>query len=132
MLKASLIMTGISIVLLVIYGSDVAVGGGTGEGFLGPDHVARGIGLGMPAVILPLISFFISRKEKSSTLGIMLVVSGVLILIGGAVVIGMEPSPEVLESGRNVMAEAGPLIGVGALIVALGALKLKKSKSSSN
>jgi hypothetical protein len=30
------------------------------------------------------------------------------------------------------MAEAGPLIGVGALIVALGALKLKKSKSSSN
>ncbi len=132
MLKASLIMTGISIVLLVIYGSDVAVGGGTGEGFLGPDHVARGIGLGMPAVILPLVSFFISRKEKSSTLGIMLVVSGVLILIGGAVVIGMEPSPEVLESGRNVMAEAGPLIGVGALIVALGALKLKKSKSSSN
>ncbi len=123
-----MIMTGISIVLLVIYGSDVAVGGGTGEGFLGPDHVARGIGLGMPAVILPLVSFFISRKEKSSTLGIMLVVSGVLILIGGAVVIGMEPSPEVLESGRNVMAEAGPLVGVGAFIVLLGAIKLKNSK----
>jgi len=114
MLKASLIMTGVSIALLVIYGSDVAVGGVTGEGFLGSDHMARGIGLGMPAVILPLISFFISRKEKSSILGIMLVVSGILILIGGAVVIGMEPSPEAQESGRNAMAEAGPLIGVGA------------------
>ena len=129
MLKASLIMTGIAIVLLVIYGSDVAVGGGTGEGFLGSDHMARGIVLGMPAVILPLVSFFISRKEKSSILGMMLVVSGILILIGGAVVIGMEPSPEALESGRNAMAEAGPLVGVGAFIVALGAIKLKNSKS---
>lgn len=129
MLKASLIMTGISIVLLVIYGSDVAVGGVTGEGFLGPDHMTRGIGLGMPAVILPIISFFISRKHKSSILGIMLLISGILILIGGAVVIGMEPSPEALESGRNAMAEAGPLVGVGALIIALGAIKLKNSKS---
>lgn len=128
MLKASLIMTGISIGLLIIYGSDVAVGGGTGEGFLGSDHMARGIGLGMPAVILPIVSFFISRKEKSSILGIMLIISGILILIGGAVVIGMEPSPEARESGRNTMAEAGPLVGVGAFIVALGAIKLKNSK----
>lgn len=129
MLNVSLIMTGISIVLLVIYGSDVAVGGGTGEGFLGSDHMARGIGLGMPAVILPIISFFISRKEKSSILGIMLLISGILILIGGAVVIGIEPSPEAQESGRSAIAEAGPLVGVGAFIIALGAIKLKNSKS---
>ena len=128
MLKAALIMTGISIALLVIYGSDVAVGGGTGEGFLGPDHMARGLGLGMPSVILPIIAFFISRKEKSSILGIMLIASGILILIGGAVVIGMEPSPEAQESGRSAMAEAGPLLGVGAFIVALGAIKIKNSK----
>ena len=122
-------MTGVSIALLVIYGSDVAVGGGTGEGFLGPDHMARGIGLGMPAVILPIIAFFISRKEKSSLLGTMLIISGILILIGGAVVLGMEPSAEAEESGRSAMAEAGPLVGVGAFIVALGAIKLKNSKS---
>jgi len=127
-LKSALIMTGISIALLVIYGADVAVGGGTGEGFLGSDHVARGIGLGLPSVILPIIAFFISRKQKSSELGIMLVVSGVLILIGGAVVLGMEPSPEMQASGRNVMAEAGPLVGIGALIIALGVFKLKNSK----
>ena len=122
-------MTGISIGLLVIYGADVAVGGGTGEGFLGSDHMARGIGLGMPSVILPIIAFFISRKEKSSTLGIMLVVSGILILIGGAVVLGMEPSEQMQESGRSVLAEAGPLVGVGAFIIALGAIKLKNSKT---
>ena len=128
LLKASLIMTGVSIALLVVYGADVAVGGGTGEGFLGPDHMARGLGLGLPSVVLPIVAFFISRKEKSSILGIMLVISGVLILIGGAVVLGMEPSPEALESGRSAAAEAGPLVGVGAFIVALGAIKLKNSK----
>ena len=128
MLKASLIMTGVSIALLVIYGADVAAGGGTGEGFLGSDHMARGIGLGMPAVILPIISFFISRNEKSSLLGMLLISSGILIIIGGVVVIGMEPSQ---EPGRNAVADAGPLIGIGAFIIALGAIKLKKSKSIS-
>ncbi len=129
MLKAALIMTGISIALLVIYALDVAVNEIAGEGFLGPDHMARGIGLGMPALILPIISFFISRKEKSSKLGIMLMVSGILIIIGGIALFVLEPSPEAQESGRNAMAEAGPLIGVGAFIVALGAIKLKNSKS---
>ncbi len=128
MLKAALFITGISIALLVIYGSDVAVAGGTGEGFLGSDHMARGIGLGLPAMILPIIAFFISRKEKSSGLGIMLIISGVLILIGGIALFVLEPSPEAQESGRSIMEMAAPLFGGGAFIVALGAIKLKNSK----
>jgi len=55
-LKISLILTGISIGLLVIYGIDVVVGGGTGEGFLGSNHIARGLGLGIPSIILPIIA----------------------------------------------------------------------------
>ena len=129
MLKASLIMTGISIALLVIYGSDVAVAGGSGEGFLGSDHMARGVGLGLPAMILPIIAFFISRNERSKGLGIMIVISGALILIGGFALFGLEPSPEDLESGRSIIEMAAPLFGGGAFIVALGAIKLKKSKS---
>ena len=127
LIKPALIMTGISIALLVIYGADVAVGGGTGEGFLGSDHKARGIGLGMPSVILPIIAFFISRKEPSQILGIMLIISGILILIGGAVVLGMSEQMQAEETERNVMAEAGPLVAVGGFIIALGAIKLKKS-----
>ena len=128
MLKAALIITGISIALLVIYGSDIAIAGGTGEGFLGSDHMARGIGLGLPAMILPIIAFFISRKEKSGGLGIMLIISGVLILIGGIALFVLEPSPEAQETGRSVIEMAAPLFGGGALIVALGAIKLKNSK----
>ena len=127
MLKAALILTGISIALLVIYALDVAVNEIAGEGFLGSDAMARGIGLGMPALILPIISFFISRKEKSSKLGIMLVVSGMLIIVGGIALFVLEPSTEAFESGRSIMERAAPLFAGGILVVALGAIKLKKS-----
>ncbi len=127
MLKAALIMTGISIALLVIYALDVAVDEITGDSFLGFDPMARGIGLGMPALILPIISFFISRKEKSSKLGIMLMVSGILIIIGGIALFVLEPSPEAQEAGRSIMERAAPLFAGGILVVALGAIKLKKS-----
>ncbi len=127
MLKASLIMTGISIALLVIYALDVAVNEIAGEGFLGSDAMARGIGLGMPALILPIVSFFISRKEKSSMLGIMLIISGLLIIIGGIALFVLEPSPEAQEAGRSILERAAPLFAGGVLVVALGAIKLKKS-----
>ncbi len=126
-LKASIIMTGVSIALLVIYALDVAVNEIAGEGFLGADNMVRGIGLGMPAIILPIIAFFISRKEKSSGLGIMLMISGILIIIGGIALFVLEPSPEALESGRSIMERAAPLFAGGAFIVVLGAIKLKKS-----
>ena len=129
MLKASLIMTGISIALLVIYATDVAVNEIAGEGFLGSDNMARGIGLGVPAMILPVIAFFISKKEKSSELGILLIISGILIIIGGIALFVLEPSLETQESGRSVLERAAPLFAGGAFVVALGAIKLKKSKS---
>ena len=125
-LKASLIMTGVAIALLVIYASDVAANEMSGEGFLGDDHKARGFGLGMPALILPIIAFFISRKEKSIGLGIMLIISGVLILLGGGLLFVLEPSEEVQESGRSIIEMAAPLFAGGGFIVALGAIKLKK------
>ncbi len=125
-IKAALIMTGISIALLVIYGADVAVGGGTGTGFLQFDHKIRGMALGGPAMILPIIGFFISRKESSKPLGIMLFVAGILIIIGGAVVISMPPSAESINTGRNATTEVVPLVAVGAFIIGLGAVKIRK------
>jgi len=127
MLKVALIMTGISIALLVIYALDVAVNEIAGDSFLGSDPMARGIGLGMPALILPIISFFITRKEKSSMLGIMLIISGMLIIIGGIALFVLEPSQEAQESGRSIMERAAPLFVGGSLIVALRAIKLKQS-----
>lgn len=126
-LKASIIMTGISIGLLVIYGADVGAAQGTGEGFLPIDHKTRGLGLGVPSIILPIVSFFISRKKPSKTLCVMLIISAVLILIGGITVLAITDPVEAEAAGRNMAAEAGPLLGVGAFIIALGIIKLRKS-----
>ncbi len=128
-LSAALIITGIAIGLLVIYGADVAVGYSTdsGEGFIPFDHKTRGMGLGLPALILPFIAYFISRNEKSKGLGIMIIVAGILIIVGGAVVLGNADPVEAEESGRNVMSETAPLLIAGAIQIGLGILKIKKS-----
>ncbi len=128
-LSAALIITGIAIGLLVIYGADVAVGYSTdsGEGFIPFDHKTRGMGLGLPALILPFIAFFISKNEKSKGLGIMIIVAGILIIVGGAVVLGNADPAEAEESGRNVMSETAPLLIAGAIQIGLGILKIKKS-----
>jgi len=57
----------------------------------------------------------------------MLIISGILILIGGIALFVLEPSPEAQESGRSIMERAAPLFAGGAFIVALGAIKIKKS-----
>ncbi|MGQ0606662.1 MAG: hypothetical protein ACT4OD_06940 [Candidatus Nitrosotenuis sp.] len=121
-LKIALVITAISIVLLAIYGADAAIGKGTEQGFLPFDHKIRGIGLGGPAMILPIIAFFISRKEASKPLAVMLFVTGIMIVVGGSVFLSMPPSDQL----RNVMMEAIPLFGVGAFQIVLGAIKIRK------
>lgn len=128
-LSAALIITGIAIGLLVIYGADVIISYSTdsGEGFIPFDHKMRGIGLGLPALILPIIAYIISRKDSSKGLGIMIIVSGILIIVGGVVVIANANPAEVEESGRNVLSETIPLLVAGAVQIGLGILKIKKS-----
>jgi len=122
------VLSGISIILLVIYGADVIVGGGgSGNGFLPFDAMTRGIGFGTPPIILSFIAFFISKKPPFKGLGIMLIITGILIIIGGA--ISMASAGESENTARMV-GEGGGLIAVGAIIAVLGGLKIKKSFSS--
>jgi len=128
-LTAALIITGIAIGLLVIYAVDVAVVEITGndEGFIPFDHKTRGMGLGLPALILPIVAYFISKKDQSKGLGIMIIVAGILIIAGGAFVIGNADPVEAEQSGRNMISETAPLLIAGAIQIGLGILKIKKS-----
>ncbi len=128
-LTPALIITGIAIALLVIYAIDVAVVEITGNevGFIPFDHKIRGMGLGLPAMILPIIAYLISRKKPSKGLGIMIIISGILIIFGGAFVIGNADPIETEASGRNMASEVTPLLIVGAIQIGLGILKIKKS-----
>ena len=126
---AAIIITGIAIALLIIYGVDVAAGmdNPDKEGFLAMDHKTRGFGLGGPAMVLPLIAYFISRNDSSKGLGAMIVITGILIIIGGATVIGMAEPSEAQETARNPLMETAPLLVVGGIQMGLGVLKIKKS-----
>ena len=131
---AAVIITGIAIALLVIYGADVAAGvnvdgevGEQGNGFLQMDHKTRGLGLGGPAMILPIIAYFISRNDSSKGLGGMIIITGILIIIGAVTVIGMADLSETEETARNPLMETAPLLIVGGIQMGLGVLKIKKS-----
>ena len=125
-LKAALIITGIAIGLLVAYGADVAVsmGNEAKEGFLPLNDMQRGVGLGAPALILPIIAFFISLKEPSKGLGIMIVIAGILIIIGGIAVVA-NPSPENVD--RDPVGSVVMLFAPAIIQLALGVIKIKKS-----
>ena len=129
-LKASIVITGIAIGLLCLYGADVAasMGGGEGksDGFLPLDDMQRGMGLGGPALILPIIAFFISLKEPSKGLGGMIIIAGILIVIGGLAMVGTS-APEGTE--RDPMASVAMLFAPGIFQIALGAIKIKKSSN---
>jgi hypothetical protein len=121
------VISGISIILLVIYGADVIVGGGTaGNGFLPFDAMTRGIAFGFPPIILSVIAFFISKKPPYKGLGIMLIITGILIIIGGVMSVS---SASGTENSARMIGEGGSLILVGAIIAALGVTKIKKSET---
>jgi len=126
---AALAITGISIALLVIYGADAAAGmdNPDKQGFLDMDHKTRGLGLGGPAMVLPLIAYFISRNDSSKGLGGMILITGILIIIGAVTVIGMADLSEADETSRNPFMETAPLLVVGGIQMGLGILKIKKS-----
>ena len=122
-------ITGLAIALQVIYGSDAAAGAGNPDhqGFLDMDHKTRGIGLGGPAMVLPLIAYFISRNDSSKGLGGMILVTGILIIIGAVTVIGMADLSEADETSRNPFMETAPLLIVGGIQMGLVLLKIKNS-----
>lgn len=121
------VLSGISIILLVIYGIDVLVGGGgAGEGFLPFDAMTRGIGFGFPPIILSFVAFFISKNPPFKGLGIMLIITGILIIIGGLISIS---SSGESENTARMAGEGGSLIAIGAIIIGLGVIKIKKSQT---
>lgn len=125
-LKIALIMTGISIVLLAIYGADAVLSIDKSQGFLPLDARTRGMALGFPSVILPVISYIITRNVKSKTLGAMIAIAGVLMFSGSAAFLGLQDQtgdPNQLRSAISSLA----VIFAGIIISVLGALKIRKS-----
>ena len=131
-LTPALVLTGIAIALLIVYAADIAViqlAGDDGQetGFIPFDHQIRGMGLGLPALILPFVAYFISRRDPSKGLGVMIMVAGGLIIAGGVFVLANADPDAAKESGRSVVSESAPLIVAGFVQLGLGIFKIIKS-----
>ena len=122
-LKAAVIMSVISIILLLIYGADVAAAGKEKTGFLPLDAAVRGTVFGGISSIMLIVSFFITRGETSKKLGVLVTIGGALILLGSAVILAIKAG----ELETRTIGEFGSVLGIGVFIVTLGIIKMRKS-----
>jgi hypothetical protein len=128
--KISVILLFISLALLIIYGADViseasgsfyepfaSVSNGGKSGFLHLSPAIRGGVFGGGAVILSVIAFAISLREKSTLVVVLLLVNGGLIIAG---MIGIAIEDLATGSSSTVYGT----IGLGILLIALGVVKI--------
>ena len=113
-----------SLILLIIYGADVAVASFSpqGQGFLPFDEAIRGVAFGGGAVIMSIIAFVIARKEHAPIVSSLLFVNGGLIIAGMIALVAQ--GSVASESISDTLRAIGPTIAMGALLIGLGAWKL--------
>jgi hypothetical protein len=118
--KISVILLFISLALLIIYGADVMFAQSSSSdgktGFLQLDHAVRGGVFGGGAVILSIIAFAISLKERSTLVAVLLFINGGLIIAG---MIGL-----ATQEGTNESSTVYGTTGLGILLIALGVVKV--------
>lgn len=112
-----------SLILLLIYGADVAVASSSpqGQGFLPFDEAIRGGAFGGGAVIMSIIAFVIARKEYAPIVSTLLFVNGGLIIAGMIALVaqGSVESEDMSGTFRTI----GSTMAMGALLIGLGTWK---------
>jgi hypothetical protein len=113
-----------SLILLLIYGADVAVASSSpqGQGFLPFDEAIRGGAFGGGAVIMSIIAFVIARKEYAPIVSSLLFVNGGLIIAGMIALVaqGSVESEDMSGTFRTI----GSTMAMGALLIGLGTWKI--------
>jgi len=113
-----------SLILLIIYGADVAIvlSSPQGQGFLPFNEAIRGGVFGGGAVIMSIIAFVIARKEHAPIVSSLLFVNGGLIIAGMIALVaqGSIASEDISDTLREI----GSTIAMGALLIGLGAWKV--------
>jgi hypothetical protein len=128
---ATKIATGLliaSLILLIIYGADVAVASSSPDrrGFLPFDEAIRGGAFGGGAVAMSIISFVIARKEYAPIVSMLLFVNGGLIVAGMIALIAQGALAS--EEASSAMRTIGPTMAMGGILIGLGAWKVVTDK----
>ena len=113
-----------SLILLIVYGADVAVAAASpdGEGFLPFDEAVRGGAFGGGSVEMSIIAFVIARKEYAPIVSALLFVNGGLIVAGMIALIAQGALAS--EDSSNTLRTIGPTTAMGGILIGLGAWKV--------
>ena len=125
-LRIAIIISVISIVMLCLYGLDVIAANGGKTGFLPMSVSARGAIFGIIPSALLIISFFITRKEPSKKLGVLIIIGGALIIAGTGIILVIQGSQ---AQDSRAIREFGAVLGIGIIIAILGIIKVRKNQS---
>lgn len=142
MYKVSIILAAISVALLLVYGADVALKMVSKNSLL--DTSIRTIWLGIPSLILPFFAIYLSKNNKSKLVPTLVLVTGVLIIIGG-IFMGVKYQQESIneksdstpkdikqaeqESYNPALFEIGTLLAIGGFQGVLGYKRISSSVS---
>lgn len=115
----------VALILILAYVVDVLVSIYFGKSFLPLDVKIRGIVVGVPTAVLPIMAFFLSRKTKSRFLGLLTLITGIL-MMGGSLATTMSGDQSIsdLESFGKSIALFLPVLVLGMFVVILGISKL--------
>ena len=125
-----------ALVLLLIYGSDVAASALVGQkqstfghGYIPLNEAWRGIIFGMGAVVLSIIGFVVARNQPSNVVSSLLVVNGAVIIIG-MVILSIQLAGT--SGGSSATRTIVSTVAVGLLLIALGIWKVKGDRKKTN
>jgi predicted neutral ceramidase superfamily lipid hydrolase len=96
-----------------------------GKGFFNIEPTDRQLIFGIPSLVLPFISYMISREINSKFLGSLIVVSGIIILIGiivnlGSLIQNLD-STDIINTIKFTV-----IIIIATFLIILGSWKIKK------
>ena len=118
------ILTLIAIFFILVYGLDAALERAY-AGFLPFDSKTGGFVLGLPSVVLPLIAFGITFRSPSTSLGVLLIIDGMIILIGSILFVSLQETTPTIENSVIIenLSSFAPIIVLGVVIIFLGIWK---------
>lgn len=119
-------MAAIALGLIIVYGLDVAAGVFYFKGFLPFNAATRGIVLGLPSSVLPIIAYYVTKKEESQILGLVILITGIVIALGSVASLLLQGMPTSTTRQGSTLFSFGAVLAVGFYITILGLKKVQE------
>jgi len=129
----ALVLILISLGFIALYAIDYGISWVNPEGLIPIDPFSKGVVIGVPSLVLPLISFAMQKNNPSAKLSQLLLTNGGLVILGG-LVMAVTTAGESFDAIRyRVISELVLILAIGIIQIILGfksgrALKVKATR----